>query len=99
MKRERERAGERESGRAGARESWRAGERETRSNPSFPSLSRSLAPSLPRSLLDVQVLHVERVVFDEPSARLDLVAHQDGEDFVGLDRVVNPDLEEGAFFG
>src|SRR5262249_40808632 len=48
---------------------------------------------------NVQVLHIQRIIFNEPSARLDLIAHEDGEDFVGLDRVVDPDLQERAFFG
>ena len=45
-----------------------------------------VALKIVRPELDVQVLHFERVVLDEAAARLDLIAHQDGEDFVGLDR-------------
>src|SRR5262245_47844169 len=61
--------------------------------------SHSLLPTPHSPTLNVEVLHIERVVFNEASARLDLVAHQHGEDFVGLDRVVDPDLQERAFFG
>ena len=43
------------------------------------------AAAFRRPRLDVQVLHVERVLLDEVAARLDVVAHQRGEDVVGLD--------------
>src|ERR1043166_6098552 len=48
---------------------------------------------------DIQVLHIERVVFDEFAAGFDGVAHQHGEDFVGLDGVVDADLQERARVG
>jgi len=38
-------------------------------------------------VLNVKILHVERVVFDELAAGFDLVAHQDGEQPLGLDSV------------
>jgi len=38
----------------------------------------------------------ERVVLDELAARLDDVAHQRGEDLVGLVGMVDPDLVEAA---
>ncbi len=49
--------------------------------------------------LNVQVFHIEGVVFDELSPRLDLVPHEDREEPVGLDRVLDADLEECAFVG
>ena len=42
-----------------------------------------------RLTLDVQVAHAERVRLDEGAARLDLVAHQLGEDLVGGDAVLD----------
>src|SRR5262245_17850224 len=44
-------------------------------------------------LSDVQVSHIQRVVFDELASRLDGVAHQDGKDFVRLDSVIDPDFQ------
>src|SRR5262245_44123216 len=44
----------------------------------------------------VQVGDFERVLLDELPARLDLVAHQDGEDRVRRDRVLDAHLEELA---
>ena len=49
--------------------------------------------------LDVQVPHIQRVVFDELAARFDGVAHQDGEDLVRLDRVVNLTSSSVRFSG
>src|SRR6478672_4756814 len=49
--------------------------------------------------LDVEVLHVERVVLDELAARLDLVAHQRREHQVGLGVVLGLDLEERPLRG
>ena len=50
------------------------------------------------SILDVEVAHIECVVFDELAARLDYVAHQNRKHFVGIDGVVvvEIDLEEFA---
>jgi hypothetical protein len=39
--------------------------------------------------LDIQVPHIQRVVFDEFAARFDGVAHQHREDLISLDRVVD----------
>src|SRR5687768_3593854 len=44
---------------------------------------------------DVQVPHVQRVVFDELPSRLDLVAHQRGEHLVRLGVVLGADLQQG----
>src|SRR6202035_5949863 len=60
--------------------------------------ARYRAPKRERSL-DVQVADVERVGLDELPPRLDLVAHQDGEDRVGLDVVLDPHLQEAAALG
>src|SRR6266545_1049872 len=46
--------------------------------------------------LDVEVDHVEGVLLDELAPGLDGVAHEDGEDLVGTDRVVHTHLEKGA---
>jgi hypothetical protein len=39
--------------------------------------------------LDIEIFYVERVFFDELPAGFDLVAHQDGEQFIGLYGIVN----------
>src|SRR5262245_14020602 len=43
---------------------------------------------------DVDVLGFQRVLFDEVPPWVDGVPHQDGEDRVGFDGVVDPNLEE-----
>jgi hypothetical protein len=48
--------------------------------------------------LNVQILHIECVVFDELAARLNAIAHQYREESVGLDRVFDLHLEHRAFF-
>ncbi len=52
-----------------------------------------------RLKLNVQILNVQRVVFDKFAARFDLVAHQHSENLIGFDRVINFDLQQGALFG
>jgi len=42
--------------------------------------------------LDVQVPHIQCVIFDEFSARFDGVTHKDGKDVVSFHCVVNPHL-------
>ena len=49
--------------------------------------------------LDVQVLHVERVIFDKFSARFDIFAHEGGEDGVGFGDVFQLDLKQSAALG
>src|ERR1019366_7033762 len=49
-----------------------------------------------RHLLYVQICNGPRVVLDEGSARLDLVAHQHREDAVGGEGVIERDLRERA---
>ena len=44
--------------------------------------------------LHIQVANLQRVRLDELPPRLDLVAHQDREDLVGLDDVVHPHLQQ-----
>src|SRR6185295_6006185 len=46
--------------------------------------------------LDIEVRYLQRIVLDEVAARLDHVAHQGGEDLVGLVGVVYLDLQQGA---
>src|SRR5664280_1551137 len=46
--------------------------------------------------LDVEVHDLEGVLLDEGPPRFDGVAHQHGEQLVGLGRVLDPDLEEAA---
>jgi len=40
-----------------------------------------------RNCLDVQITHVERVVFDKLAAAFDVLAHQCGEDHIALHNV------------
>src|ERR1017187_1131840 len=49
--------------------------------------------------LDIQILHVERVVFDEFSTRFHVFAHQRGEDSFALGYVFQSDLQERAALG
>jgi len=42
--------------------------------------------------LDVQIPHIQRVVFDELAPRLNGVAHQHRKDLVSFDSVVDPDF-------
>jgi hypothetical protein len=42
--------------------------------------------------LDVQIPYIQRVIFDELSAGLDGIAHQDGKDVVSFYCVIDPDL-------
>ena len=44
-------------------------------------------------ILDIEILDVERVVFDELAARFHLVAHQRREHQVGLGVILGPDLQ------
>src|SRR4051812_14933942 len=46
--------------------------------------------------LDVEIAHVERVLFDEQAPRLDRVAHQGGEQVLGDLVVLEPHREQGA---
>src|SRR4029079_5072893 len=46
--------------------------------------------------LDIEVLDVEGVVLDELAARLDLVAHERGENQGGRGVILGPDLEQRA---
>ena len=49
--------------------------------------------------LDIQVLHIESVIFDKFSARFDIFAHEGGEDGVGLGEVFQLDLKQSAAVG
>ena len=60
---------------------------------------RPIQATEPVSALDIQVLHVEGVVFDELAARLDLVAHQRGEHQVGFRVILGAHLEQRALGG
>src|SRR6476620_1843109 len=48
---------------------------------------------------DVKVLYVERVLFNELAAALDVLAHQSGKNLFALDRVLQPDLEQRPLLG
>src|SRR5262245_39073646 len=52
-----------------------------------PPHHRGADGAAPAEILDIQVLHAQRVVLDEPPARLDLVAHQRREDLIRFVRV------------
>lgn len=43
--------------------------------------------------LDVQVSNIQSVVFDEFPSGFDRVAHEDREDFISFNRVVDPDFQ------
>ena len=62
------------------------------------SLPRS-SVSVMQKLLYVQIFYIQSIVLDKLTPRLDLIAHQDGEDAVGFDGVFDADLEHCAFFG
>src|SRR5271165_4703365 len=49
--------------------------------------------------LDVEVLHVERIVFDEFAARFDVFAHERCENAFGFGQILELHLEQGAAFG
>ncbi len=49
--------------------------------------------------LDVQVLYVERVFFDELPPRFNVLAHQRGEDCLGGEHIFKLHLEQRAPFG
>ena len=49
--------------------------------------------------LNVEVLHIQGIVFDELAPRLDVLAHQGSEDGLGFGDVFELDLEQGAAFG
>src|SRR6478736_1424409 len=53
----------------------------------------------PRSALDVKILDVERIVFDELPARLDLIAHQRGEHQVRFRVIFGLHLEQRPLLG
>src|SRR5213594_2982277 len=48
---------------------------------------------------DIQVLDLVRVLLDELAARLDLFTHEDREDALGLDRVLERHTADGAVLG
>ena len=50
----------------------------------------------PLQLSDIQIAHVERVVLDVLAARLDFVAHEAREHFLGLDGVGDSTLQQAA---
>src|SRR5215467_7033728 len=49
--------------------------------------------------LNVQVLYIQGVVFNEPPTRLDGVAHQDGKEAVCFDRILDLYLKERPLVG
>jgi hypothetical protein len=49
-----------------------------------------------RAALDVEVLDVEGVVFNELAAIFNVFTHQCGEDFIGFDSVLELDAEQSA---
>ena len=50
-------------------------------------------------LLDVQILHIQRVVFDELAAGFDDIAHEDGKDGIRFHLILNLHLQHGALVG
>lgn len=43
--------------------------------------------------LDIQVLHIQRVLFDKLPAALDILTHQRGEDLFGRGDILKPNLQ------
>jgi hypothetical protein len=43
--------------------------------------------------LNVQIFHIQSVVFNKLPTRLNLIAHQDGKDLIGFDRIFDIDLQ------
>ena len=52
-----------------------------------------------KQLLDVQVLDVEGVVFDELAAGFNVFSHEGCEDGLGLGEIFELDREQGAALG
>jgi len=50
-------------------------------------------------VLDIQVLHIQRIVFDKLAAGFDVFAHQSAEDGFALGEVFEFYREQGASFG
>ena len=67
--------------------------------PLFAPLRLCVRISAFASLLHVQIPHVQRVVFDELAARLDFVAHEPHEHFLGLNRIGEFDAQQLAAVG
>src|SRR5271165_5612122 len=65
--------------------------------PPFPKTRERMGH--PKSCLDIQVLHVESIVFDELAARLDVFAHERGEDVFSFSKVLELYFEQGAALG
>ena len=64
---------------------------------SFPKNSLRLGASASnQEKSNIEIPHVERVVFDELSARLDLVAHQRGEHLIGFGVIFRTHLQQRA---
>ena len=49
--------------------------------------------------LDIQVLHVERVLFDKLAARLHVIAHQISEDALGFQLIFHAHLQQRTLLG
>src|ERR1700687_709937 len=69
------------------------------SAPHLQSLTSLLTARRPALPLDVQILHVQRVVFDEFSAGFYVFAHQRSEDGLTLGYVFEADLQKRAALG
>lgn len=67
--------------------------------PSNRATRDSRIRSCPNALLKIKVDGVFGVFLDERLARLDLLAHEDGEYLVGLDSVLETNAAQGARFG
>src|SRR5579885_2580368 len=64
-----------------------------------PSGKPSLSTRRKKTVLNIEVLHVQRVVFDELASRLHIFAHQRGKDGFGFGDVLEFDLEQRAALG
>ena len=71
----------------------RAGKRAAISGPGKTTMA---FPATRQRRLDVQIEHVQGVLFDEIPSRFDLIAHQRGEHFVGGDGILDAYLQQAT---
>src|ERR1035441_5637418 len=60
------------------------------------SNSSKLRSVVTAAVLHVEVLYIQRVLFDELAPGLDILAHERGEDLFALDGVFQPHLQQRA---
>lgn len=58
----------------------------------------AIVSAAPLDSLNIEILHIERVLFYEAAARFYGIAHQDCEHLIGLHRIIDLDVEDDALF-